>query len=41
MLEYFEKLQIANGVILLIGEPLIDRVTERSPIAIGTHKFMH
>ena len=34
MLEYFEKFQIACGAILSKGEPLIDRVTERTPVGI-------
>ena len=41
MLEYFEKLQIACGVILFKGEPLIDRMTMRAPVGIEKNQLMH
>ena len=41
MLEYFEKLQIACGVILFKGEPLIDRMAKRAPVGIRENQIMH
>ena len=41
MLEYFEKLQIACGVILFKGEPLIDKMTKRAPVGIRENQIMH
>ena len=44
MLEYFEKLQIAFqiacGVKLFKGEPLIDTMTERVPVGIRENQLM-
>ncbi len=41
MLEYFEKPQIAYGVILFKGKSLIDRITEKAPVVIREHQLMH
>ena len=41
MLEYFEKLRIACGVILFKGESLIDRMIKIAPVGIGENQLMH
>ena len=41
MLEYFEKTQIACGVILFKVESLIDRMTRRAPVGIKESQLMH